>query len=120
MSEQKQDSFGDFVYHSRQERGWTLRELAKRSQISFGRLGEIERGVDAHSGKPFVPSYMAVIKLARAFGLPPADLLRKAGHEPGAELDPEEWELVGIFRALPPGRREELTRIASDLLRVQN
>jgi transcriptional regulator with XRE-family HTH domain len=115
MPDENKESFGDFIYKLRQGRGWTLRELAKQSGISFGRLGEIERGIDAHSGKPFVPSYMAVTRLARAFGLPPADLLRSAGHEPGAELEPEEWDLVGIFRALPKGGRQKLISVAREL-----
>lgn len=108
-------SFGDQIYELRQQRGWTLREAARHAGISYGRLGEIERGVDAHSGRPFVPSYMAVIKLARAFGVPPADLLREAGFEPGAELEPEEWDLIGVFRALSPESRAELLRVATDL-----
>ncbi|MNL28106.1 hypothetical protein D3C87_1497370 [compost metagenome] len=58
---------------------------------------------------------MAVIRLARAFGVPPAELLREAGHEPGAELEPEEWDLIGIFRSLPPEKRRELFKLASGL-----
>ncbi len=114
MSDERR-SFGDLIYELRQKKGWTLREAANRSGLSFGRLGEIERGIDAHSGKSFVPSYMSVIRLARAFGVPPAELLREAGHEPGIELEPEEWDLIGIFRSLPPEKRQDLLRLALGL-----
>lgn len=116
MPEMQDKAFGDLVYELRQARGWTLRDLAKASGISYGRLGEIERGVDSHSGKPFLPSYMAATRLARALGYPPADLLRRAGHEPGVELDPEEWGLVGIYRILAPDWRQRLLDAASTIV----
>lgn len=111
-----QESFAELVYNLRQARGWSLRELGERSGISYGRLGEIERGIDAHSGKPFVPSYMAVTRLARAFGYPPADLLRRAGYEPGVELEPDEWALVDLFRSMAPEKRRRLLDAAATLV----
>ena len=115
MPDHRETSFGDYIYELRHGRGLSLRDLAKLSGISFGRLGEIERGVDSHSGLPFVPSYMSVTRLARALGHPPADLLRLAGHEPGVELEPEEWALVGIYRGLPEEKRRELSLFAEEL-----
>lgn len=92
----------------RESLGWSLREAAEHAGISFSRLGEIERGRDSHSGKPFIPSYVTLCRLAAAYGLPPADLLRRAGHQPGPELTPEEWRMIDAFRQLAAPRRAEL------------
>ncbi len=97
-----------FLYRVRETLGWSLREAAEHAGISFSRLGEIERGRDSHSGKPFVPSYVTLCRLAAAYGLPPADLLRRAGHQPGPELTTEEWRMIDAFRQLPAPRRAEL------------
>lgn len=94
-----------FLYRVRESLGWSLREAAERAGISFSRLGEIERGRDSHSGKPFVPSYVTLCRLSAAYGLPPAELLRRAGHKPGPELTAEEWRMLDAFRRLPPERR---------------
>lgn len=92
----------------REALGWSLREAAERAGISFSRLGEIERGRDSHSGKPFVPSYVTLCRLAAAYGLPPAELLSRAGHQPGPELTNEEWRILDAVRRLPTERRAEL------------
>ena len=92
----------------REALGWSLREAAERAGISFSRLGEIERGRDSHSGKPFVPSYVTLCRLAAAYGLPPAELLSRAGHQPGPELTNEEWRILDAVRRLPTARRAEL------------
>lgn len=103
-----------FLYRVREAQGWSLREAAERAGISFSRLGEIERGRDSHSGKPFVPSYVTLCRLAAAYGLPPAELLRRAGHQPGPELTAEEWRMLDAFRQLSASRRAELTQALAD------
>lgn len=90
--------FGEYLYAIRMERGWTLRHAAKMAGIAFSRLGEIEKGIDPHNGKAFVPNYVTVCRLARAYELPLNDLLTMAGHEPGIELTEEEWKLLAAWR----------------------
>jgi transcriptional regulator with XRE-family HTH domain len=108
-------NFGDTIHKLRQDRGLTLRTLASRSGLSFGRIGEIERGLDAHSGKPLVPSYMTVLKLARALGVSDVELLRLAGYEPGDEPKHQEVELLEIFRGLSPDKRLALLAKAYEI-----
>lgn len=98
----------NYLYRVREKLGWTLREAAERAGISFSRLGEIERGRDSHSGKPIVPSYVTLCRLAAAYGLPPAELLSRAGHKPGPELTCGEWRLLDAYRRLPAPRQDEL------------
>lgn len=79
-----------------------------RAGMAHSRLDEIEKGIDSHSGKAFHASYQTVVGLAKAYGLPPDELLRRAGHEPGIELEQEEWEIVREYRLLAPEDRQAL------------
>lgn len=97
----QQSQFGEYVFQVRQSKGWSLREAAKRIGIAHSRLDEIEKMIDGRTRKPFVPSYVNVVKLAKAYGLPPDELLRKAGYEPGIELEAQEWRIIRAFRAMP-------------------
>ena len=109
-----------YLYRVRESLGWSLREAAERAGISFSRLGEIERGRDSHSGKPFIPSYVTLCRLAAAYGLPPADLLRRAGHQPGPELTADEWRVLDAFRRLSAERRTELaSQLEAESLRAE-
>lgn len=112
---EQRDEFGVFIFHERQKRGWTLREAAKAAGISHSRLSELEAGFDTHTHKAFKPGYVQVIRLARAYDLPPEDLLALAGHRPGSELAPVEWRLVGAYRRLPSAEREELLALMEKL-----
>ncbi len=71
----------DFVRAARNERGISLRELARRSGVSAGQLSRIESG-EAH--RPAVETLQAI---ADAFGRQVAPLLFVAGHIDRAELD---------------------------------
>lgn len=104
----QEPTFGDYVFQIRQSKGWSLREAAKRIGIAHSRLDEIEKMIDGRTRKPFVPSYINVVRLAKAYGLPPDELLRRAGYEPGIELEPQEWRLVKGYRSLPDELRGQL------------
>lgn len=104
----QQPTFGEYVFQVRQSKGWSLREAAKRVGIAHSRLDEIEKMIDGRTRKPFVPSYVNVVKLAKAYGLPPDDLLRRAGYEPGIELEPQEWRIIQSYRSLPEALRMKL------------
>ena len=61
---------GEVLHEERQERGWSLRELAGLAGISATYLGEVERGLKE-------PSFEVVEALARALGLSAAEILRR-------------------------------------------
>lgn len=104
----KEPSLGEYLKQVRLSKGWSLREAARAIGIAHSRVDEVERMIDARSLKPFVPSYVTVVKFARAYDLPPNELLRRAGYEPGIELEPDEWSLIRGFRGMPPERRQRL------------
>lgn len=108
MTDKRENAFGDYIYRARQERGWTLREAASRIGIAHSRLDELEKGHDWHSGKQFKPSYINVVRIAKAYGLPLDHLLTLSGHEPGIELTTQEWQLLAEFRWLADHERSEV------------
>lgn len=102
--------FNETLYDLRREQGWSLRDAAVRIGIRHGRLDELEKGMDNRTGRPAVPSYVTVVKIARAYDVEPDELLRLAGYEPGIELSEQERRLIEKFRGLDEGRREALLR----------
>lgn len=101
-------SVGDFIYSIRREKGWTLREAAKRIGIAHSRLDEYEKGFDNHSGKMVVPSYLNVVRISLAYGIPPNESLRLAGYKPGSELKPDEISLLKVYRSLSEPQRRRV------------
>ncbi|HBN07505.1 MAG TPA: hypothetical protein DD435_02285 [Cyanobacteria bacterium UBA8530] len=118
MATEKSKSFSEYIYNARQGRGWSLRDAAGHVGIAHSRLDEIEKGIDGHSGKPFLPSYMTVVKIAKAYGLPPDETLEKAGYQPGIELTAEEWILIKVFRSLSRDQHSHLFEVLALLQRA--
>lgn len=99
----------------RQRHGLSQRELARRLGISHTRMGAYERGVAAN-GQPAIPGPGLLAKAAERLEFPYEALLRLAGHPtepaPAADPDPGISELLGIYHALPDGRRRMLLDLA--------
>jgi DNA-binding XRE family transcriptional regulator len=61
---------GAIVERMRNERRWTIEELARRSDLNSIYLGRVERGLN-------LPSIITLFRLAEAFGVSAADLIRE-------------------------------------------
>lgn len=61
-------AFGLRVRELRNARGWTQEQLAERAGMNWLQVGHIERGSSD-------PKLSTILKLAKAFGLRPSDLL---------------------------------------------
>jgi transcriptional regulator with XRE-family HTH domain len=68
---------GGRIRRHREERGWTLPMLAKRSGLHKTYVGQIERGERN-------PSLVVVIQIADAFGFDPAALVHGMRRNPDA------------------------------------
>lgn len=108
MAEQQGSTFGEYLLSIRLAKGWSLREAAKHVGLTHSRIDEVERMIDARTGKAFVPSYINVVKFAKAYGLAPDELLKRAGYEPGIELTSREWQIVKLLRQLPEDVQDAL------------
>lgn len=108
--------FGKRVKERRQALGLTLREAARRLDLSPSRLGAIERGVAYSTGNATRPRRDLVERVADVFELPRDLLLASAGYVTGAvaDLDEDTRHLVTMFVTLPPERK----RIALGFMQV--
>jgi DNA-binding XRE family transcriptional regulator len=61
--------FGTIIYRMRTERRWTLEDLGRVSGMNSDWLGVLERGLN-------VPSLTTILRLADAFGVEAASLVR--------------------------------------------
>jgi transcriptional regulator with XRE-family HTH domain len=70
--QQQRDTLGSFIRMQRQLAQLSLREMASMTEVSNAYLSQIERG--QHQ-----PSLKVMQSIAKALGIPAADLLREAG-----------------------------------------
>lgn len=103
-------AIGTELRRLRTERRLSLRHVADLVDVHHTRIGEWERGFDAHSGRPVLPPFDAVRRLARVYGVPADGLLRLAGYGPEPQLPADEQALLGLYRGLGPDAREDLLR----------
>ncbi|MDO8688572.1 MAG: helix-turn-helix transcriptional regulator [Dehalococcoidia bacterium] len=78
-------TFGEHLRHLREKKGWTLRELERRSGVSNPYLAQIEKG-DRHA------SAAVLQKLAQAYNVPAKYFMEQAGYldDVGPASDEEE------------------------------
>lgn len=67
---------GDVVRELRTERGWTLRQLSAKSNVSIGYLSEVERGQKEMSSE-------VIQSVADGLGVPLAEIVVEAGFRLG-------------------------------------
>ncbi|MGV0715264.1 helix-turn-helix domain-containing protein [Mycolicibacterium sp. XJ662] len=70
--QQQRDTLGSFIRMQRQLAQMSLREMAAMTEVSNAYLSQIERGLHQ-------PSLKVMQSIAKALGIPAADLLRQAG-----------------------------------------
>jgi len=86
-----QENFGQMLRRMRSDKGWTLRDMARRVGATFAYLSQIEAGLSK-------PSQELVVRMADVFGL------RDRGRE----------EFIFVARQLP----EQLQEIAQSFPQV--
>ena len=100
--------FSDWLNSQLDDRGWSFRELSRRSGLSTTQISDI-------ANDKINPGLESCVSIARAFALPPEDILRRAGRLPA--LPPavqEEQEAISLMRCLPSATRT----IALNILRT--
>jgi transcriptional regulator with XRE-family HTH domain len=92
-----------------QKRGWSMRELGRRSGVSQAQISNVINGIAR-------PSADFCIKVAKAFRLPPETVLRRAGILPALTTIKEEREtLLHYFDQLSSADQNRLLAIARTL-----
>jgi transcriptional regulator with XRE-family HTH domain len=106
---------GAEILRLRQERGLSLRDVAERTGLNYTRIREWEKGVNNANGRPVIPPFEAILKLAKAYGVKPEPLLELAGYTPLGRLDELEQKLVDRIRALSHEQRMTLLTYLENL-----
>ncbi|HFD39667.1 MAG TPA: hypothetical protein ENJ31_07475 [Anaerolineae bacterium] len=92
MSLEDVGKFWEWVRREAYSRGWSVRELERRAEFAYGRINNA-----ANLGR--TPTIEVCLGIAKAFGLSPIDVQRKAG----------------LLPPLPESRRQDIERIAEIL-----
>lgn len=95
--------FGKWIEQEIEKRGWSMRELARRADLSSGGISDVINGFS----KPGLKFYRGI---AKAFKIPLEHVLQKGGVIP-YQLD-EEMEILNYFRELQQADRQRLLDIA--------
>lgn len=96
----------EWLDQERIDRGWSLRELGRRAGVSHAQVSHVLSGSS-------LPGWDFCVGVARALGLAPELVLRRAGLLPPIpERGAEEEELLGLFGDQPaPVRRTLLSML---------
>lgn len=103
---------GEQIGQRRQHLRLSQAELANVTGLSQQYISEIERGLK-------LPEIDTLDLLSKALGLPAYPLRVAAGYSgtDGGQADPEEAELVNLYRSLSQAERVRMVRIVRELAR---
>ncbi len=108
----KEFSFDDFVNnmkHYRTQKNWSQSELSIQANISIGQIGNIESGKSK-------PSFENILKLAKAFGIHPADLfIIDTSNQKDIDTFHKYSPIIHKLSSLPKEKQDTATRIFSDI-----
>ena len=103
------NGFPEWLNVQLEERSWTFRELARRSELSVATISNVISGTTN-------PGLHFCVGVARALGERPEVVLRIAGLLPSLpEAVAEEEECLAIYRELPAGDRRTVLAMVRGL-----
>lgn len=94
------DKLSQWIINQLSDRGWSQRELARRSELSQSRVNNVINGI-------FKPDADFCLAIAKALNTPPEPLLHLAGilpQQPEPAL--KETQVLYLFRSLPPEKQD--------------
>ncbi len=109
----ERSAFGKWLLKELDDRRWSMREFARRCEVSESTISRVV------SGKRN-PSSDLCRRMAEVLHLPPERIFREAGLLPrSAEESPGIKEALYLFRQLPEGERQRILLIMRTLLEEQ-
>lgn len=109
----ERSAFGKWLLKELDERRWSMREFARRSDVSESTISRVV------SGKRN-PSSALCRRMAEVLHLPPERIFREAGLLPSTpEESPRIKEVLYLFRQLPEDERRRILLIMRTLLEEQ-
>jgi transcriptional regulator with XRE-family HTH domain len=96
-----------------EETGWSIRELARRVDVSPSHISRI-------ANSEINPSPELAKRMALAFSVSPEEVFKLIGWLPEQSfVDPAEEEILELFRLLDTERKSHLILIAKDLTEIR-
>ena len=96
----------------------SLRDAAKRMDITFAYLGKLEKGLDARTGKPMKPTPKTLQKIAKGYKYDYMKLIKVAGYLDDEKYNPELSEpfpdnpsLQQWYKSLPHSNEEDVEKL---------
>lgn len=74
------NQLGHFIKGKREELGYSLRTLSKKSELSHSYIDKIEKGIDSRSNKEIMPTVHVLYKLSLALNIPLQELIEASGY----------------------------------------
>lgn len=109
----ERSAFGKWLLEELTDRRWSMREFARRCDVSESTISRVV------SGKRN-PSSELCRRMAKVLHLPPERIFREAGLLPRTDEDsPALKEALYLFRQLPEGERRRILLIMRTLLEEQ-
>lgn len=118
-------SFGAFLQRLREERGWSIREAARRCGLSHSYLVQLEAGSDPRTRKPISVTVATIQALARGFGVPERVIAEQAGLnlDDSSREDSLQERLLRVLESLAASMHEreetERRRIEVETIRAE-
>lgn len=104
--------FLQWLENEMNDRGWGINDLARRAGLSSG-------GVSMVLSRQRGPGSAFCTGIARAFGIPPEEVFRRAGIlPPEPELTAAERRVVERFRRLPEQDRDRIEVVLEGFLEL--
>jgi transcriptional regulator with XRE-family HTH domain len=123
------NKLGNLVKMKREEKGLSLRELAKRCNLSHSYIDSIEKGYDGKTKKAVSPTIETIEKLATGLNIAINDLLTTIGilkmdnpqpippnlEVPLPSLSPDEMALLEKYRRMKDNEKDTMHKVADTI-----
>jgi transcriptional regulator with XRE-family HTH domain len=91
---------GDYLKGVRLDKGWSVRDAAKRLGVSATRLEEVEVGISRTTGKKTIPGLEVLSKAAKGYDVSIGLLMEMSNMTGMSPDEQQEAEIIGLWRSM--------------------
>lgn len=124
------NKFGDFIKKNREEKGLSLRELARRCDLSHSYIDSLEKGYDGKTKKAISPTLETIEKLAIGLNIIATELFLASStltisspnsapiktEQVPPQLSPNELALIEKYRRMNDNEKDTMHKVAGVII----